>query len=258
MGDTTGRPTVMARASAGCRREMGVGDAPRPSRQAPGPSRRSQAALGGDTSGADGGDKRVVVALVLIGIGGSELGDRLIEHIAPPRYAAMAIWSPEQAWARASVHAQSSPYIRMPRGTRFSISADPSSPAAGGHSNRGGAVGAAGPLPAQEDVAGGLHQLLAGHYSLARGCCVCWPRRTARVPRASASFTCRNSGSDSSLPSMRTIQRRVPTLPTPTTLRASLDLDTAPGMLAVVRRVRRYLPIRCQVRQRLALSLASD
>ena len=37
---------------------------------------------------------------------------------------------------------------------------------------------------------------------------------------ASASFTCRNSGSDSSRPSIKMIQQRVPTLPTPTTLRA--------------------------------------
>ena len=62
---------------------------------------------------------------------------------------------------------------------------------------------------------------------------------------ASASFTCRNSGSESSRPSIKTIQQRVPTLPTPTTLRAmSANSYCSSRNRRSVSSVRRYLAIR--------------
>ena len=97
----------------------------------------------------------------------------------------------------------------------------PSCRAAGARRSRGPAVDALDPVPAQEDVAGRLHEPLAGHDALARG----WRdslgrRHMGSSTEAWASFTCRNSGSSSSRPRSSTIQQRVPTLPTPTTLRA--------------------------------------
>ncbi len=62
---------------------------------------------------------------------------------------------------------------------------------------------------------------------------------------ASASLTCRNSGSEPSRPSIRTIQQRVPTLPTPTTLRAmSANSNCSSRYRRSVSSVRRYLAIR--------------
>ena len=82
------------------------------------------------------------------------------------------------------------------------------------------AVDACGPLPAEEDVAGGLHQPLAGHDPFALvACSRSGPAYWART-EGSASLACSSSGSPPSRPSSRTIQQRVPTLPTPTTLRA--------------------------------------
>jgi hypothetical protein len=55
----------------------------------------------------------------------------------------------------------------MPRGTMVSMSMENSSRAAGGRRSRGAVQACLGPLPAQEDVAGCLHQPLARDYALA-------------------------------------------------------------------------------------------
>src|SRR5215469_13844528 len=61
---------------------------------------------------------------------------------------------------------------------------------------------------------------------------------------ACASLICRNSGSMSSRPSIRAIQQRVPTLPTPTTLRAmSVKSYCSSRTRRSDCRVRRYSPI---------------
>jgi hypothetical protein len=60
-----------------------------------------------------------------------------------------------------------------------------------------------------------------------------------------ASFTCRNSGSLSLRPSISTIQQRVPTLPTPTTLRAmAANSNCSSRNRRSVSSVRRYFAIR--------------
>ena len=109
----------------------------------------------------------------------------------------MAIRSPERAWARARVQ----PHIRaVERHGRWAPSSrrrrSPSSPAAGGRRSRAAAPSSPVTLlPAEEDVAGGLHQALAGDHPLRPG----W--RSALVPTnasstdAWASLACRNSGS---------------------------------------------------------------
>ena len=52
----------------------------------------------------DGRDQRLVVALVLVGVGRGEVGDGAVEDVAAcPGRSAMAMRSPERAWARASV-----------------------------------------------------------------------------------------------------------------------------------------------------------
>ena len=45
----------------------------------------SHVALGGQATRVDGGDERGVVALVLVGVGRGEVGDRLVEHVRLPR-----------------------------------------------------------------------------------------------------------------------------------------------------------------------------
>ena len=80
--------------------------------------------------------------------------------------------------------------------------------------------------PAQEDVARGLHRSLPGDDPLAMILELA-RRRNCSSTQASASFNCRNSGSWPSRPSSRAIHARVPTLPTPTTLRAKSTARTA-------------------------------
>ena len=127
--------------------------------------------LGGYMSGvavirpeAHGPDERVVVALVLVGVGAGELGDGLVEDVASRpgrrrwRSGRRTGRGPGPASSRTAApympHAVAGPCSRCRR--------RPSSPAAGGRRSRGAARRARPrPLPAQEDVAGGLHQPLA-------------------------------------------------------------------------------------------------
>ena len=77
-------------------------------------------------------------------------------------------------------------------------------------------------LPAEEDVARGLHQPLALHHPLTLIRESALPTKGAST-ESWASFTCRNRGSASSRPSSRTIHARVPTLPTPDDLARRVD-----------------------------------
>ncbi len=101
-----------------------------------------------------------------------------------------------------------------------------------------------GPLPAQEDVAGGLHEPLAGHDPLA----LVGVLAGAHVPaehRLRGLLDLEEQRVVSSRPSISTIQQRVPTLPTPTTLWArSANWNWSSRSRRSVSRVRRYLPIR--------------
>src|SRR6266568_5477239 len=79
---------------------------------------------------------------------------------------------------------------------------------------------------------------------------------------SSASLTCRNSGSDPLRPSIKTIQQRVPTLPTPATLRAmSANSNCSSRYRRSVSSVRRYLAIRllsCCLRLLRSVSLGNS
>ena len=101
------------------------------------------------------------------------------------------------------------------------------------------AVEAPSVVPAQEDVAARLHEVLAVHHPFAVGAVVGCARRTPRAPTACASLACRNSGSASSRPNISTIHARVPTLPTPTTLRATSDQAEVLEQVAAVALQRR-------------------
>ena len=83
----------------------------------------------------------------------------------------------------------------------------------------------AGPAPAQEDVGRALGHALADDDPLS----LVIVRASARHARQHrlASFTCRNKGSSESSPSRSRTQQPVPTLPTPTTLRADVDHPVA-------------------------------
>ena len=75
-------------------------------------------------------------------------------------------------------------------------------------------------LPSEEDVARRLHEVLAVHDPLAMRRDVLAPTNSSSTD-GFASFAWRNNGSPSSLPINSRIHARVPTLPTPTTLRAA-------------------------------------
>ena len=105
-----------------------------------------------------------VVALVLVRVSLREVGDRPVELVASiPRYAAIAIGSPDRACARASVCPQSPAYSRARRAASLrrlpTLHVAELAPIEMAVRPR--------PLrPAQEDVAGGLHQPLALHDAL--------------------------------------------------------------------------------------------
>ena len=74
--------------------------------------------------------------------------------------------------------------------------------------------------PAEEDVAGRLHQALTGDDALARGSRTRSGRGTPRAPTPRPPSSAGTAGPAPSRPSSSAIHARVPTLPTPTTLRA--------------------------------------
>ena len=86
--------------------------------------------------------------------------------------------------------------------------------------------------PAEEDVARRLHDALPGDDALARILVLARADELLQH-RALASLICRNSGSRASRPSSRATQAAVPTLPTPTTLRAE---STSWNWLSRIRR----------------------
>ncbi len=91
----------------------------------------------------------------------------------------MAIRSPERACARASVHPHTSPYIRISLGSMVSISGEKLPvPQLADVEVVGLAVEPGlGALPAEEDVAGCLHQPLADDHPLAL-VGVCWRQQS--------------------------------------------------------------------------------
>ena len=96
----------------------------------------------------------------------------------------------------------------------------PSSRAADGRRSRASRRRARSAHPAQEDVARGLHEPLAVHHPVAVVAALVRPANGSSTEGA-ASLICRNSGSPASRPRAAGRSRRaVPTLPTPTTLRA--------------------------------------
>ena len=132
----------------------------------------------------------------------------------------MAIRSPDRAWARARVAPQTRAYviIRLAHGVDVGGALPVAQLAHVEVADL--AVDAGDSLPAEEDVAGRLHQPLAGDHSLPVVGVLALPTNRSSTD-SWASLACRNSGSWPSRPSMSTIQARVPTLPTPTTLRAA-------------------------------------
>ena len=165
--------------------------------------------------------ERGVVALVLVGVGLGERRERLVERVARAEVARRS-----RRVARAGVGPRQRPAAELAR--RPPVRPAPSSRRA--------------PSPCRP-TAGGcrsrarrrrcpVERIQPSMMSLA-ACISRWPSTTRwpwlanlLLPRngssteASASLTCRNSGSSSSRPSISTIHARVPTLPTPTTLRA--------------------------------------
>ena len=76
-------------------------------------------------------------------------------------------------------------------------------------------------MPSEEDVARRLHRAAGLRPPVGPAFANRLRPRNGSSTEAWASLDCRNSGSCSSRPSSSTIQARVPTLPTPTTLRAT-------------------------------------
>ena len=100
--------------------------------------------------------------------------------------------------------------------------------------------------PAEHDVARRLHQPLALDDALAVVGVLALARGTARAPTAAPPSPGGTAGRCSSRPSISTIQARVPTLPTPTTLRAAVRRTGsaragAAGRPASVRRYERMI-----------------
>ena len=105
----------------------------------------------------------------------------------------MAIRSPDRAWARARVvAAQLAEGPHAARHHQLRLRRCPSSRAAGGRRSPGACPSMpVDPLPAQEDVAGGLHQPLAGDHPLALVAVRARPRVRGRARRRPASLAWR-------------------------------------------------------------------
>ena len=185
----------------------------------------SDPTLSGVVPDADCCAQRFEVLVVLIGVGAGEVGQRPVEHLARSqigangdRIARPSVGTGQGPGTHAGVDAE------QVRGPWFPRRPTPSSPTAGACRSPGSPSGLD-PLPPQEDVAGGLHELLALDHPLAVVGMVALAQNGSST-EASASFTWSSSGSQAR--GRRTGQpstafRRCPR---PTTLRADRQSDT--------------------------------
>ena len=166
----------------------------------------------------DRGLEAPVVAFGLIGVGLGEVGHGLVEAVALAEIrAAMAMRSTGTGVAAGQRPAAKGGEDLQTRRLQDLVSIEPLCRAAGA-SRTGGRSGAG--HPAQEDVARRLHEALAGHHAVAGVDEAARPAYGSST-EGPASLTCKKRGSSSSRPSIRAIRATVPTLPTPTTFRAT-------------------------------------
>ena len=188
-----------------------------------GSTARSDVWLCSYASGGYGVQERRVVALVLVGVGLGEGSDGAIEDVGGTevagdcdRVAGTRVGAGERPRAQPGVEGHvgrlasrrcrtrsSSPRADGRRGRELEARRGRAARAAIRGRCRSRPASAAGPRP----------PAAPGWRTQTR-------RRTARVRKRGASFAWRNSASLESAPSSRITQQRVPTLPTPTTLRA--------------------------------------
>ena len=181
----------------------------------------SDACEGGDLGCGDGVREAPVIALVLVRVGGREADDRLVEARALPQ-----VGRDRKPIARPRVGARQRPAARPGVGVepRFGDSREIDRrlpvPELADVEIVLVAVEALASLPAEEDVGRRVGDSLAANDPFRVVGILARSQMGSRT-EAWASFACSTRGSLPPRPTKRKIEARVPTLPTPTTLRAA-------------------------------------